>query len=149
MTWPTKRVIRDQLTGAPYLVRWHLCKTRWFRLFLHRILREDHDREPHNHPWPWALSLVLRGGYAEERTTPLGDPQVHPCISRLALATHAVGGLNWIGKRVYHRITSVLPNTYTLFLTGPRTREWGFLRRGEHVDWREYLGVPEGTDLED
>lgn len=36
------------------------------RLFLHRFRRGDEDRELHNHPW-WGLSLVLVGGYLEER----------------------------------------------------------------------------------
>lgn len=48
-----------------YLVRWHLFRCRWFRVFLHRIYRPDDDRHLHNHPWPNALAIVLRGGYGE------------------------------------------------------------------------------------
>lgn len=41
-------------------------------LYLHRFLRPDEDGELHNHPWRWAVSVMLAGGYAEERLAPDG-----------------------------------------------------------------------------
>lgn len=49
----------------------------------------------------------------------------------------------------FHRITHVLPNTWTLFVANARSREWGFDVAGKFVDWRTYLGLPEDTQLGD
>lgn len=124
-------------SGNLYLTRWHLLKLPFCRVFLHRIWRKDHDRDPHNHPWPWGLSLILWGAYEELRTE----------HGRWVL--QQVRWLNWIGSHVYHRILDVKPNTWTLFITGPRTREWGFHTEQGHVDWRTYLGLPEDYQIND
>lgn len=57
-------------SGSPYLGRIyiiHLLRSLLPALYVHRIFRSDEDRELHNHPWKWALSLVVTGGYIEER----------------------------------------------------------------------------------
>ena len=70
------REIRD-LGGALYLQRFRIVgdmmgRHAWFpfTVYLHRFERPDNDRHLHNHPWPWAVSLVLTGGYDEVRTPP-------------------------------------------------------------------------------
>lgn len=139
--------------GSLYLTRYILWN-KGLRLFLHRIHRKDFDRDVHDHPWPWALSLILRGGYEELRVEP-GEPtkewepyQVIPGRQN-RWTFQVVRRLNWIGPNTYHRILAVQPNTWTLFIAGPRSREWGFLTDRGHVDWRAYLGLPEGKVLND
>ena len=130
-----KLVIRDEGSGEPYLTRWHLFKCRWFRIFLHQIHRPDKDRHLHNHPWPWAVSFVLGGGYKEISTKYL------ECTS-LDAKSYKAPTINVLNGLMYHRIVKVLPNTFTLFIAGPRTRDWGFNVDGEHVPSRTYLGLP-------
>ena len=52
--------------GQPYLRRYYILKTRWFRIYLHEILRSDEDRDCHDHPWNFT-SIILKGGYWETR----------------------------------------------------------------------------------
>lgn len=119
----SKRVIRDEATGDPYLIRWELIVTRWFSLKLHRILRPDWARDLHDHPW-WFVALVLRGGYVEE------VEYAH---------IRKVRWFNWKPATGAHRIVTVKPNTWTLVLTGPRCRKWGFYTVEGWVHWKRYL----------
>ena len=137
--------IRGQADGELYLKRWHLFRCKRFRVFLHRIYKPDADRHLHNHPWPNAVGIVLRGGYAETRSS---------CNPLLAYYYGSWGDcndgrVNVLYPWTYHRITRVLPNTWTLFIAGRRSREWGFLTPDGHVDWRTYLGLPADATLED
>ncbi len=142
------RVI-DAPDGSPYLERFVL----WGRVsddpgfwlvnvWLHRIHCPDADRATHNHPWFWAKSLVLSGGYCERRTRYRGSMLD---VRRPSDRAHAFFFRNpWhvytLRPRDYHRIDYVRPNTWTLFVTGRTTPDgWGFLTPEGHVDSREYL----------
>jgi hypothetical protein len=139
--WPARYSI--VLEGLTYLTRTLLLLTGRARVFLHRIWRPDAGRHPHNHPWPWACALILRGGYTEE-ITELRASRVYGVYSCTWTETHKAPCLSWRAFRPghYHRITSVLPNTWTLFLAGPKTRKWGFL---EDLAFVQYSG----PDLDD
>ena len=132
-------IIKDEITGEPYLTRWHLIKCKPFRVFLHRIHRPDKDRHVHNHPWPRAFAVILRGGYVEEVET--------AAFGRTWIERHGHEGFGAVSRRAfhphrYHRIRAVMPNTWTLFFAGRRSRDWGFLKDGKHVPCREYLDLP-------
>lgn len=109
---------------APYLLRWHLVpRNRWFsNIYLHRILRSDDDRALHDHPW-WNISIVLRGGYWEYKPfIIMGRKTVLPIW-------RGAGAIVFRRPAAAHRLEidpSVGP-TWTLFITGPKVREWGFL----------------------
>lgn len=60
---------------------WHLLRSRWLQVRLHRILEPDEPAFLHGHPRPF-LSLMLWGKYFEER---LGRPP----------AWRRIGGLAW------------------------------------------------------
>lgn len=120
-------------------------------IWLHRIWREDADRHPHDHPWASAGALVLTGGYGEDRV----------CTDNRGIslegAGHAwhrtrwltPGHVNLLPAGIYHRIVSVKPRTWTLFITGPaHGRGWGFLVDGRHVPSAEYLS-PAGDYFRD
>lgn len=104
-------------------------------LYLHHILLPDQD-DPHvlhNHPWRWAHSTILHGWYAEERPHKLGG-----FVSR----SYPTGSSNTLEPETFHRITSVSHDCWTLFLTGPKVKSWGFDVPGRgFVPWRERLAA--------
>lgn len=110
-------VIGDE--RAPYLLRWWVIpRNRWFNVYLHCFLRSDDDRALHDHPWCWA-SLVLEGAYREHTIAAGG---VH------GLELFEAGRLRFHRPGFAHRL-EMLPAygaCWTLFVTGPRVREWGF-----------------------
>ena len=122
---------------------------------LHHILRSDRDRAMHDHPWENA-SLVLRGGYREaapgtyrdafEAGIDVATPELQHLhrtiqsvggakVSRTDKKAFAAAGVLWRRPLSYtrrraedlHRL--ILPagtTAWTLFITWPKRREWGF-----------------------
>lgn len=107
-----------------YLVRVYLLRVLRHRLpgvFIHRFFRSDHDRALHNHPWKWAVALVLTNGYVEERMEGIGAPVTRKNHGRLSV--------NVITARTYHRVQlyNEEQGTWTLFIAGPKVGRWGFI----------------------
>lgn len=125
LTW-AERLGED---GNPYLVRWVLRLGRW-SIRLHRWQASDDLRAPHDHEWDfWS---VLLAGFAWDRrpgTTGgyvAGDPASWNDTAR-----------RWLVPEFFpaeHRHSLVVGprGAWTLLLTAPRRREWGFWlpRRG-------------------
>ena len=114
----------------PYLLRWWLIpRNRFFNIYLHKILRDDDDRALHDHPW-WNLSVVLAGGYLEverDRTSYRGPGSFvlrRPSLAHRLVLPIRNGGIRWC---------------WTLFITGPRLRNWGFHCPKGWVPWREFV----------
>ncbi|MGK9451949.1 hypothetical protein ACSSZE_11960 [Acidithiobacillus caldus] len=136
MSW-WQRVIHsrppDQVIGGldnPYLLRWHLIpKNRFCNLYLHVFLRSDDDRALHDHPW-WNCSILLDGEYTEHT---IADGGIHHHQIRRA------GGWKLRRAKAAHRIELHASTCVSLFLTGPKCREWGFhcLEKG-WVHWRDF-----------
>lgn len=102
----------------PYLLRWHLIpKNRFFNVMLHKFLRSDDDRALHCHPW-MNISFLLAGEYTEH-TIEAGGVHKH----RIYRAGQ--WRFRWSGK-LAHRIDLHDGSCWTLFITGPKYREWGF-----------------------
>lgn len=108
---------------------------------LHHIVLPDQDRHLHDHPWN-ARTVILRGGYQEVR--PYDDAPRQPLVgtmpSGLVYVRHA-GDTCRLMFGEYHRIVSVQPDTWTMFITGRYRGTWGFMVDGHKVPWREYLGL--------
>ena len=129
------REIRD-LNGTLYLQRFRIVgdmmgRHAWFPLtvYLHRFERPDHDRHLHNHPWPWAVSLVLAGGYDEVRQ---GDQGKHVRCLR-------AGDWNLLRANTFHTVAKLKGETWTLFIVGRKVQSWGFAVPGRGVvEWRQY-----------
>ena len=115
-----RKVIRGP-DGAVILERYHL----WGRLergglAIHRFVRSDPGRGGHDHPWGWAASLILSGGYAEWL---LPTNPADPIVVR-----HLTPGcLNLLPGERFHRVM-LAPGAeaWTLFWHGPRQKRWGF-----------------------
>lgn len=132
--------------GDPYLVRWYVCgrtpehfhrvapRLAWLpvTVFVHCFLRSDQGRDLHNHPWTTSVSLILKGGYVEER---LIRPRVIRC------RRFSPGSVNVIRRNDFHRVDLLADRCWTIFIAGRKVSSWGFLdrERGEWVHWREYL----------
>jgi hypothetical protein len=132
------RVIRDRLDNEPYLERYYVFlkdRERFpFNAFVHKFLKSDPD-DVHDHPWPFA-TLILRGGYWE--WTPVFDTEGRKTgeVSRW----YGAGSFRTARAKSYHRI-ELDPNItcWTLFMPGPKQRDWGFLVRDQWIQWEQYL----------
>lgn len=116
--------------GTPYLRRYRLGQLANIECYLHQYLGNDAERWLHNHPWRIALGIPLVGGYTEERLTSL-DPYRGP-ITRLRRIRRFRP--NVITDADFHRILTVRPGTWTLFLGITRYKEWGFLEESYDKD---------------
>ena len=107
-----------------YLNRWHLIpRNRWFNIYLHQFVGADHGAHAHDHPW-WNMTIKLWGDYGE-----IG-------LSRAGM----------LGERIIvraaadcHKIVDVDAPCWTLFITGPVVRDWGFWVDGKWVKHTEHL----------
>jgi hypothetical protein len=116
---------------GPYLHRWYLIPpNRWCNVYLHHFMRSDDDRALHDHPWSFA-SVLISGAYIE--ITEAGSAMRNPGSLAVRRADHR------------HRI-ELLPNRdrgfrgcWTLVITGPHCRQWGFWCGGSRfVPWQAF-----------
>jgi hypothetical protein len=126
--------------GDPYLTRVILSRLLKLRdrfgvgVFLHKFHRHDIDRHLHNHPWKWAFSIILSGSYTEERL------EAYLPMIGMVSNTQRVRWFNYLTDADYHAVKQLHGDVWTLFITGPRIQDWGFLVDGKHVPWKKYLG---------
>ena len=128
--------------NAPYLRRWWLTNRKRdmekCKIYLHHILRDDDDRAFHDHP-SRSCSIILRGGYVEH--LPNG-------VKKNRYAGHVIFRKAEQPHRLeLHRDKNGQPiPAWTIFIFGPKIREWGFLCPNGWRHWREFTGVPEGQE---
>lgn len=132
---------RIHIAGDPYMDRWEI-RTPWFAIRLHHILRSDHDRALHDHPWSF-VSLILWGGYREVRyseTKPRGADDA----TRFPVAKIWRRPLSIAFRRAEdaHRLELDRP-AWTLVLMGPKRRPWGFYTNAGWVHWRTWTAALE------
>lgn len=114
----------DRRNGSPYLERYYLARLRWpeCTAYLHRWRDGDGDEHVHDHPWGWSVAIVLTGGYTEEVLTGFDPGGWHHRIRRARRWWPRI-----LTARTFHRIATIQPRTWTLFVHGPRRKSWGFL----------------------
>jgi hypothetical protein len=109
-------IINDTVNGeqVPYLRRWFVKKDEdGGRVYLHNFMRSDFERATHDHPWD-STSILLWGEYKEH----LADGTV---------AYRKSGDIVTRKAEDSHRIELIYAQpTWSLFITGPKVREWGF-----------------------
>jgi hypothetical protein len=133
-----KRIVMDRVEDQPYLERYYVFlkdrKRFPFNVFLHHFLRSDPD-DVHDHPWGY-FTIILKGGYWE--WTPIFDAQgkqiAETCAWRMP------GHFRFSPARSFHRIElDPEVDCWTLFCPGPQKRDWGFMVRGQWIQWQQYL----------
>ncbi len=112
---------------SPYITRTLLPRLLGYRVMIHRIHRADEDEHPHNHPWHMSRFMIISGAYLEHRY----DDYIGP--NRFKINTYGIGDINTLDAKAFHRIDSVMPNTWTVGLVGRKVQDWGFLTGRNHV----------------
>jgi hypothetical protein len=109
----------------PYLRRWFILpRNPIFNVYLHQFLRSDDDRALHDHPWS-NISFLLRGCYCEH-TIAAGGIHNRQVLLEGDYRVRLFGSFA-------HRVELIDGPCWTLFITGPRYRKWGF--HCEQVGW--------------
>lgn len=129
--------------GQVYLDRWGWECER-FGIFLHRMDAPDPGVDIHDHPWAF-VSLVLRGGYDEERTrNDLAVGAARMAERGLWDRRGTVRRRDWLSVastplNYCHRITGLHRSpTWTLVIRGRKVRRWGFYLPTGWMDWEVY-----------
>lgn len=138
-------------TDNPYLMRWWITpwssgssakptlKKKFLDLlpgvYLHCFMRSDDDRALHDHPWA-NISILLHGQYAEHTIEAGG-------IHRRRVLTAGDFRIRLSGKFA-HRVELIDSACWTLFITGPRYRDWGF--HCPQYGWVHYKDFVAGDD---
>lgn len=142
-----RRGVRRRLTlshgGVTFLDRWGIV-TRWGGVYLHHIAGPDPGMDVHDHPWTFA-SLILAGGYSEEHVANKDAVTCAQTAERWPDTCTPGVARSWRRWQVHrmpldvaHRITSVLPGTWTFVVRGPDRRVWGFYPPQGRVEWDRY-----------
>ena len=112
----------DRAPGQRYMERYYL--TSWLRI--HRLMSPDKDAGVHDHPYP-SVAIILAGGYKEDVAK-----HISPTHGALVVKKK-VRWVNFIPANKFHRITEVLPDTWTLVIRGPdskvgsKKKGWGYV----------------------
>ena len=127
----------DVKINGDYLHRWYIIpRNRFFNIYLHKFGVSDDDRALHCHPW-YSVSLLLKGEFLEHSFK--GKKHIPRWLPIFRTAKFA------------HRLELIKGPVWTLFITGPRIRVWGFYCE---QGWRDYKtftamdghGVERGCD---
>lgn len=101
-------------------------------VWLHKFGQSDDD-DYHNHPWAWAVSIILSVGYIEHRLNLRTKKETSRVLTP--------GSINFIRHGDFHRIELIGNQpAWSLFLPGPRVSEWGFfhMQTGRYYGWEKY-----------
>lgn len=122
----------DFVIGDDYLRRWFVIpRNPWMNVYLHDIRKSDDDRALHDHPWS-NTSFIIAGGYLEY------TPEGYSARWAGDVVTREAGQL--------HRL-EVLPGggAVSLFMTGPKVREWGFACPQGWVNWKDFTSESDSS----
>lgn len=102
-------------------------KFKWLpSIRFHHILREDHDRHMHDHPWN-ARTIILRGWYLEEKEDGFSYIRKSGYTGRINFGE-------------FHNIKKVSEGgVLTMFITYKYCGTWGFKVDGKKIHYYEYL----------
>lgn len=119
----------DFIIGDDYLHRWWVIpRNRFFNVYLHHFMHSDDERALHDHMY-WNVSILVAGRYTEH-TINAGGVNVR--------TEYAAGDIKFRGPKYAHRVELTHGDCWSLFITGPRVREWGFHCPHGWRHWKEF-----------
>lgn len=125
-------------SADPYLLRWYVIpRNRWFNIYLHRFLRSDDDRALHDHPWA-CVSILLENNYIEVLPTKGGTTRE---------VIRPAGSIIFRLPSSAHRIHLHKGPCWTLFITGPKVRDWGFWCPQGWRHWKDFTAGARGETV--
>lgn len=111
-------------------------------IYIHRFMRSDDDRALHDHPWAWR-TILLDGEYIEHVPR---DPS-YPAGTTVAHYRRA-GDISARRRGTQpHRIELISGPVLTLFMTGGKSREWGFWCDKGWRHWRQFTAPGDGGQV--
>ena len=118
----------------PYLLRWFLIpRNHILNVYLHKFLRSDDDRALHDHPW-WFVSIMLRGRYLEWL------PDSHHLRRAPSIAFRPAEHIHRVELLTSLDDFDAGPQPcWTLIITGPKMRHWGFHCPKGFVPWEKFV----------
>jgi len=129
-------------TGETYMLRWFVIpRNRFFNVYLHVMYRADDDRALHDHPWP-SMSIMLSGDLREHYCATPKQLNWKPSSRVLR-----EGSFVFRRARFAHRLEPMSKHVMTLFVTGPRVRQWGFWCPKGWRHWREFTSGTDGSGI--
>lgn len=140
LAWAERLVIQrppDFIVGDRQLERWWLIpRNNLFNVYLHRFRSSDEDRALHDHMYVNLSWILGPGGYVEVVPANPRRPD-QPAVVRIG---RAAGEVVWRLPSAAHRI-ELPPGSapvWSLFITGPRVRQWGFWCPQGWRHWKEF-----------
>lgn len=144
--------------GEPYLYRRFVVpRNRFFNIYLHKFVKSDYDEALHDHPW-WFMSVILKGAYWEHRADRRESARSRRTAGSIAIRSaktaHRVElerDEEWIDPADMPDADGWYPlhftekPVWTLFLTGPKIRDWGFHCPKGWMPWQEFTDGPHGS----
>lgn len=108
----------------PLIIRYQLFRCPLFGIWIHKMLKSDHDRALHDHPWSF-ISIILKGGYRE--------------LTDMGILEHKAGTILLRPAEWRHRVI-LEPGqiSWNLILVSKRRRLWGFWPNNTWCWWRKY-----------
>lgn len=117
------------LAEKPYMLRWYIIpRNKYFNIYLHKVLRSD-DPMYHDHPW-WSFGVILKGAYWEH-TPDLDGQDKKVVFPRGKVKLRSGSYLHWLEVKE--------GPVWTLFMTGPKFKEWGFVCPKGWVIWKDAI----------
>jgi len=122
----------------PYMLRWWVIpRNKVFNIYLHRFLRSDDDRALHDHPW-FNMSYLLDGEYTEWTIASGG-------VNKKKV--YKAGDVKFRSPWVAHCVILHNGPCWSLFITGPVMREWGFHCPKGWRPWKVFVSERDAGDV--
>jgi hypothetical protein len=129
----------------PYMKRWWLLFdrnsifTNLFNAYLHEFVRDDDDRALHDHPY-WSISISLGRIFHHETARHFSYvDEIYRDENGVDVRRMVLPGSVVIRSGKFaHRMVVPQQGYFTIFITGPRFREWGFLCPNGWKSWKEF-----------
>ena len=133
---PNFEVIRND--KDVYLRRWWVIpRNSYFNIYLHNMLRDD-DEILHDHMYA-SLSVCLGGRLLERYKENPEATRFHE--PSLVHSRDVVQGTISIRSSIMAHQLIVVEPAWTIFITGPRIKEWGFFCPKGKRHWKDYVAL--------